>query len=82
MVFSSKTLIWSPLKELHLTPIGVFPSVAPHPYSLASVWIVQSIGASCNDWFQFFRCFNQQCNSGMAEVLSGIKKVLYLPFST
>ena len=75
MVFSSKTLIWSPLKELHLTLIGVFPSVAPHPYSLASVWIVQSTGVSCND------CFNQQCNSAIAEVLSGIKEVLYLPFS-
>ena len=37
MVFSPKTLIWFLSKELHLRPIGVFPSVAPHPCSLASV---------------------------------------------
>ena len=49
MAFSSKTLIWFISKELHLPPIGVFPSVAPHPCSLASAWIVHSIGTSCND---------------------------------
>ena len=36
MAFSSKTLIWFPSKELHLPPIGVFPSLVPHPCLLAS----------------------------------------------
>ena len=34
MAFSSIALICFFSKELHLPPIGVFPSVAPHPYSL------------------------------------------------
>ena len=48
MAFSSKTLIWFLSKELHLPPIGVVPSVAPHPCSLASLWIVQSTSIYCN----------------------------------
>ena len=80
ITFSSKTLTWFLSIELHLPPIGVFLSVAPHPCSLASVWIVQSIGISYNDWFAFLRYFNHQCNSAMAEVLRGIKGALYLPF--
>ena len=80
IAFSSKTLTWFLSLELHLPPIGVFLSVAPHPCSLASVWIVQSIGISYNDWFAFLRYFNHQCNSAMAEVLRGIKGALYLPF--
>ena len=67
MAFSSKKLIRFLSRELHLPPIGVFSSVAPHPCSLASVWIVQSIGISCNDWFAFLRCFNHQSNSAIAE---------------
>ena len=80
MAFSSKKLIWFLSKELHLPPVGVFPSVAPHPCSLASVWIVQSTGTSCNDWFPFLKCFNHQCNSAIAEVLRDIQGALYLPF--
>ena len=80
MAFSSKTLIWFLSEELRLPPIGVFPSVAPHPCSLASVWIVQSTGTSCNDWFPFLKCFNHQCNSAIAEVLRDIQGALYLPF--
>ena len=80
MAFSSKKLIWFLSKELHLPPVGVFPSVAPHPCSLASVWIVQSTGISCNDWFAFLRCLNHQYHSATAEVLRGIKGALYLPF--
>ena len=41
MDFSSKTLKWFLSKELNLPSIGVFPSIAPHPCSLAYVWIVQ-----------------------------------------
>ena len=80
MDFSSRTLIWFLSKKLHLPPIGVFPSVAPHPCSLVSVWIVQSIGISCNNWFAFLRCFNHQSNSAIAEVLRSINRALYLPF--
>ena len=80
IAFSCKTLPWFLSIELHLPPIGVFLSIAPHPCSLASVWIVQSIGISYNDWFAFFRYFNHQFNSAMAEVLRGIKGALYLPF--
>ena len=80
MAFSSKTLIWFLSKELHLPPIRVFLSVAPHPYSLASVWIVQSTGISCNDWFAFLRCFNHHSNSAIAEMLRDIQGALYLPF--
>ena len=58
MVFSSKTLIWFRSKEFHPPPIGVFPSVAPHPCLLVSVWFVKLPGISCNDWFAFSRCFN------------------------
>ena len=44
-----------------------------------SVFIVQTTSISCNDWFAFFRCFNHQCNSEIAEVLRGIQGALYLP---
>ena len=53
IAFSSKTLRWFLSKELHLALLGVFPSAAPHPCLLASVWIVQSTGISCNDWLHF-----------------------------
>ena len=77
MAFSSKTLIWFLSKELHLSPVGVFPSVAPHPCSLASVWILQSTGISYHDWFAFLRCFNHQCNLAITEELTGIQRALW-----
>ena len=79
MAFSPRTLIWFPSKELHLPPIGVFPSLAPHPCSLAFLWIVRLTGISCNDWFAFLSYFNHQCNSAIAEVFRGINGALYLP---
>ena len=80
IAFSCKTLTWFLSIELHLPPIGVFLSIAPHPCSLAPVWIVQSIGISYNDWFAFFRYFNHQFNSAMGWSVQGHKRSIIFAF--
>ena len=83
MGFSSfifKPFISFLFKELYLPPISVFLCVARHPFSLASVRILQLTGIFCNDLFLFLGCFNSQCNSAITEMLRCINGVLYFLF--
>ena len=78
--FSFRTFISFLFKELYLPPIRVFLCVAPHPFSLASVRILQLTGIFCNDLFLFLGCFNSQFNSTITEILRCINGILYFPF--